>query len=99
MSDDIKDLRESMKRLRADLSATNTLLLALYEAIPVPFQERVLPVLAAKMAEREQIAGREQPPEVEEAMELIERAVERLWKEAQAAHRRSVLAMKPPGAD
>ena len=54
-------------------------------------------MLAAKMAEREQIAGREQPPEVEEAMELIERAVERLWKEAQAAHRRSVLAMKPPG--
>lgn len=98
-NEEIKDIKAYCERLRADLSATNTLLLALFEAIPVVYQEKVLPVLAATMAQREQIAGRELPPEVEAAMERVETAVERLWKEAQAAHRRSVQAMKPPGVD
>lgn len=99
MNEELQELREHIKRLRADLSATNTLLLAIYEAIPVAYQEKVLPVLAAKMAEREQLAGKVVPPEATAAMERVETAVERLWDEAQAAHRRSVAALKKPQAD
>jgi len=99
MNEELQELREHIKRLRADLSATNTLLLAIYEAIPVVYQEKVLPVLAAKMAEREQLAGKAVPPEAQAAMERVETAVERLWDEAQAAHRRSVAALKKSQAD
>ena len=87
--EEIADIKAYCERLRADLSATNTLLLALYESMPVAQQEKVLPKLAAKLAEREQLAGRQLPPEVERAMERIESAVERLWNDVEATHRRS----------
>ena len=87
--EEIADIKAYCERLRADLSATNTLLLALYESMPVDQQEKVLPKLAAKLAEREQLAGRQLPPEVERAMERIESAVERLWNDVEATHRRS----------
>lgn len=96
---ELEDIKAYCERLRSDLSATNTLLLALYEMQPLAIQEKVLPLLAAKMAERERLVGQSVPPEVERAMKQMERSVERLWDEATSRHTTARKAQKPnPGA-
>ena len=66
---DIADIKAYCERLRADLSATNALLLSVYEALPVVYQEKVLPLVAARLAAREQLSGQPLPIEAERAME------------------------------
>lgn len=85
--EDNADIKAFCRRLRADLSATNTLLFAMFGAMPKDQREKVLPALAAKMAAREQLAGRSVPPEILQAMEEVESAVERLWDDLTEIHR------------
>lgn len=99
MEKEIADIKAYCERLRADLSATNALLLSIYEALPVVYQEKVLPLVAARLAAREQLSGQPLPIEVERAMEQAETSLERLWDEATAVHQRSVAALKTHRSD
>lgn len=87
---EIDEMRESIKKLRADLSATNAVLLAVFEAIPPVYQEKAMTQLAVLMNQREHVAEQLPDPTMQVEAERIEAATQRLWNELEQANRRAV---------
>jgi polyphosphate kinase 2 (PPK2 family) len=90
MNQDVKELREHIKRLRADLSATNAVLLSVFEAVPAVYQEKVMTLLAERVTRQELVVEQLPDPTMQVEAERAEAAMHRLWKELEQAIRRSV---------
>ena len=80
---DVADIKVFCERLRADLSATNSALLALFASVPGVYRERMLEQLARRSVQRSEYAEKLQDPAVERALEQMEAADQRVYKELQ----------------
>ncbi len=80
---DIADIKAFCERLRADLSATNSALFALFASVPGVYRDRVLEQLAKRSVQRSEYAEKLQDPAVERALEQMEAADQRVYKELQ----------------
>lgn len=94
MQSEIEELRELIDRLRADHSATNAALLAIFSAIPDVYREKVLQEMAHLHVQRERFVEQLTNARQQVAAERITAAQERMWKVLQEAHMR---AQKPKG--
>lgn len=94
MNNELTELREVIDRLRADHSATNAALLALFSAIPDLYREKVLEEMTHLHVQRERFVEQLPTAAQQVAAERITQAQERMWKVLQEAHLR---AQKPQG--
>lgn len=84
---DVDLIKTTIERLRADLIATNSALIALLTSLPAETQRQALKALAELSVVREQHAEQSPDPEAQEAMELVHQATERLYQALQGAHK------------
>lgn len=80
---DIADIKAYCERLRADLSATNSALFALFAAVPHVYRDRALEQLAKRSVQRSEYAEKLKDPAVEQALQQMEEADQRVYKELQ----------------
>lgn len=88
MQNEIKEIRELIDRLRADLSATDAALLAVFSAIPDVYRDKVLRDMLDQHLQREQFVEQIPNAQMQVAAERITRAQERMWKVLQETHLR-----------
>lgn len=81
------DTDARLARLRADLMATNTALLALMQTLPAPQRQAWLDQMAALSAQKADGVGSAPIPAMQAAMQQVQAAEQRLWQALQGAHR------------
>lgn len=99
-----KDLQKELlrlsagyRRLRADLSATNTAVLAVMTSLPPEQQQQLLKAFAEMSALKQQIAEQQSDPAVPEALQQIQEAEARVFQAMQGAQK--MAAAKKPTRD
>ena len=89
MQNDIKELRELIDRLRADLAATDAALLSVFASIPDVYREKVLEDMAHQHVQREQFVEQLPNAQMQAVAERITKSQERMWGVLQEAHLRA----------
>jgi len=83
MKQDIEELKSAWKRIRADLSATNTALISLVAVLTPDQQDRLLHSLGARSAERAAAAEKLPIPGAQESLRQIQESEERVYRQIQ----------------
>ena len=88
---ELAGLKTYCEKLRADLSATNAALIAVFAAIPELYRDRVLEQLARRSVQRDEYAAQPIDPVAEQVLPLMAASEDRIYRELQkvAAQRRA----------
>lgn len=87
MQDDIQRLADKLDRLRCDLSATNSALMALMSALPAAQREAMLQGLAQLSVLKGETVEQLPTPAAQTAARQMLEAEDRLYQALQGAHR------------
>lgn len=83
----LEEAREHIKRLRSDLSATNTVLFALFDSMSGEQRQAAMDSMLRQMTLRQKHVETLTDPAMQVIAERIEAATERMWKALQEAHK------------
>ena len=79
-------LKRTVEKLRADLMATNSALMAVMTSMPVEQQREALKGFAQLSAMKAQLVEKSQSPAERAMLQLVQAAEERLYQAMQGAH-------------
>ena len=95
MKEDMDLVKRTVEKLRADLMATNSVLMAIVTSMPAEQQRQALNAVAQMSAMKAQLVEKSQNPAERAMLQLVQASEERLYQAMQGAHKMRMQKLGP----